>query len=139
MYAKKYIILLYAILNMATIAHADPLSPEKAFQFIGKVENNKIIIYGTVQPNYKLYKESLKITNNTSQVQLGGLIKPQAKKQFNKTLNKFQEEYEGDFLLEIPIIGSKTNKGKIDFDIEAQGCTEGLCYSPFSTHIKLLK
>lgn len=134
-----YTIIVLACLNNVNInyANADPLSPDKAFNFIGKVENNSVVVYGTTQPSYNLYKDSIKILNNKSNLQLGNLIKPAGKRQYNEFLNKYQEEYEGDFLLEIPILDKK--KGVIEFDIESQGCTQGLCYSPFITHIKLIR
>ena len=127
---KKIILSLFCVINLS---HAQPLSPDKAFQFLGKVENNSIMIYLTTQPSYRLYKDSIKVTNDKSKVELQPIIKPQGKRQYNEFLQKYQEEYEGNVLMEIPIKG----KGKIEFDIEAQGCTNGLCYSPFTTHIKL--
>lgn len=129
---KKLLLLLVLGINLA---HADPLSPEKAFHFAGKVENNSVMIYLTTQPEYRLYKDSIKIINDKSKVELAPIIKPAGRKQYNEFLKKYQEEYEGDVLMEIPFKG----KGSIEFDIESQGCTKGLCYSPFTTHIKLKK
>lgn len=130
---KKYLVGL--LMCLASYSYADPLSPEKAFHFIGKVENSSIMIYLTTQPGYRLYKDSIKVINNKSQVKLESIIKPQGKRIYNEFLNKYQEEYIGDVLMEIPFTG----KGNIEFDIESQGCTEGLCYSPFTTQIKLKK
>lgn len=132
---KKYYAMI--LLTFVSITQAEPLSPDKAYYFVSKIEKNSIMIYGTMQPEYKLYKNNIKIINNKSSIQLGSLIKPAGKRQYNEFLNKYQEEYEGDLLMEIPILESK--KGIIDFDLEAQGCTKGLCYSPFTTHIKLIK
>lgn len=129
---KKLFLLLAISMNLA---HADPLSPEKAFQFSGRIEKNSVMIYLTTQPDYKLYKDSIKIINDKSKVELQTMIKPAGKIEYNEFLKKYQEEYEGEVLMEIPFKG----KGNIDFDIEAQGCTTGLCYSPFKTHIQLKK
>lgn len=130
---KKY--LLGLIMCLANLSYADPLSPEKAFNFIPKLENNSVLVYLTTQPDYRLYKDSIKIINDKSHVKLESIIKPQGKRVYNEFLKKYQEEYIGDVLMEIPFTG----KGNIEFDIEAQGCTQGLCYSPFTTHVKLKK
>ena len=113
----------------------NPLPPEKAFHFNAQVEKNSIMIYGSTERDYRLYKDSIKVINNKSTVKLGEIIKSPGKKIYNEFLSKYQEEYEGDFALEIPVTG----KGKIEFDLQSQGCTKGLCYSPFLTHIKLDK
>lgn len=113
----------------------NPLPPEKVFHFNAKIENNSIMIYGYTEKDYRLYKDSIKILNNQSKVNFKEIIKSPGKKIYNEILAKYQEEYEGDFALEIPVTG----KGKIEFDLQSQGCTKGLCYSPFLTHIKLEK
>ena len=128
--------LLFIILSLIiNVVYADPLPPEQVFHFKAKIEGNSIFIYGTTELNYKLYKDGIKIINNKSLVKLDDIIKPKGLKEYNEFLDKYQEEYEGDFLMEIPFKG----KGNIEFDIESQGCTKGLCYSPFVTHIKLKK
>lgn len=130
---KKYLFGL--LMCLGSYSYADPLSPEKAFSFVSKVEKNSVMVYLTTQPDYRLYKDSIKVINDKSQVKLQQIIKPQGKRIYNEFLNKYQEEYIGDVLMEIPFTG----KGNIEFDIEAQGCTQGLCYSPFTTHVKLKK
>lgn len=128
---------LIALLGFINIVYADPLSPDKAFHFVPKLEKSSIVIYGTTQPEYKLYKDNIKITNNKSTVKLGEIIKPAGKRQYNEFLKIYQEEYEGDFLLEIPFTKIGNKKEVVEFDLEAQGCTKGLCYSPFITPIKV--
>lgn len=123
-------------LLLSGISYADILSSDKAFQFIGKLEQRKVVIYGSTQSGYKIYKDSLKIKNNKSNVKIEEMIKSHGKKQYNEFIEKEQEEYEGNFLIEIPFVSS-SDKTVIEFDLEAQGCTVGLCYSPFLTHIKL--
>lgn len=118
---------------MMSVACAETLSPEKAFQFIAKIDNNSVFLYLTTQPEHSLYKESIMIINDKSHVQLQSMIKPAGKREYNEFLKKYQEEYEGDVLIEIPFTGD----GNIEFDIESQGCTKILCYSPFTTHIYL--
>ena len=128
--------LLFIILSLIiNVVYADPLPPEQVFHFKAKIEGNSIFIYGTTELNYKLYKDGIKIINNKSLVKLDDIIKPKGLKEYNEFLDKYQEEYEADILMEIPFKG----KGNIEFDIESQGCTKGLCYSPFVTHIKLKK
>ena len=128
---------LISMLSFINPVYADPLSPDKAFHFVPKLENSSIMIYGTTQTGYKLYKDNIKIINDKSTVSLNEMIKPAGKRQYNEFLNKYQEEYEGDFLLEIPFKIIDKKKSVVEFDLEAQGCTKGLCYSPFLTHIKL--
>ena len=132
---NKIAISLITCLSIGAMAIDNPLPPNQAFHFNAKVENNSIMIYGSTERGYRLYKDSIKIINNKSKVTFKEIIKSPGKKVFNEFLNKYQEEYEGDFALEIPITG----KGKIEFDLQSQGCTKGLCYSPFLTHIKLEK
>ena len=134
---KLFFVYFIAFLSVINIVYADPLSPDKAFHFVPKLENNSIVIYGTTQPGYKIYKDNFKIINDKSTVTLIEMIKPAGKRQYNEFLNKYQEEYEGDFLLEIPFKVIDNKKAVIEFDLEAQGCTKGLCYSPFLTNIKM--
>lgn len=132
---KKIFLTIITFFSLNALAINNPLPPEKAFHFNAQVEKNSIMIYGSTEKDYRLYRDSIKIINNKSSVKLGEIIKSPGKKIYNEFLNKYQDEYEGDFALEIPITG----KGKIEFDLQSQGCTKGLCYSPFITPIKLEK
>jgi len=132
---KKILLTIIASFSLNAFAIDNPLPPNKAFHFNARVEKNNIIIYGSTEKDYRLYRDSIKIINNKSTVKLGEIIKSPGKKIYNEFLNKYQDEYEGDFALEIPITG----KGKVEFDLQSQGCTKGLCYSPFVTPIKLEK
>ena len=132
---KKIFLTIIASFSLNALAIDNPLPPEKAFHFNAQVEKNSIMIYGSTERDYRLYKDSIKVINNKSTVKLGEIIKSPGKKIFNEFLNKYQDEYEGDFALEIPFTG----KGKIEFDLQSQGCTKGLCYSPFLTNIKINK
>jgi len=132
---KKIFLTIITFFSLNALAINNPLPPEKAFHFNAQVEKNSIMIYGSTEKDYRLYRDSIKIINNKSSVKLGEIIKSPGKKIYNEFLNKYQDEYEGDFALEIPITG----KGKVEFDLQSQGCTKGLCYSPFITPIKLEK
>lgn len=132
---KKIFLTIIAFFSLNALAIDNPLPPEKAFHFNAQVEKNSIMIYGSTEKDYRLYRDSIKIINNKSSVKLGEIIKSPGKKIYNEFLNKYQDEYEGDFALEIPITG----KGKVEFDLQSQGCTKGLCYSPFLTNIKINK
>ena len=132
---KKIFLTIITFFSLNALAINNPLPPEKAFHFNAQVEKNSIMIYGSTEKDYRLYRDSIKIINNKSSVKLGEIIKSPGKKIYNEFLNKYQDEYEGDFALEIPITG----KGKIEFDLQSQGCTKGLCYSPFYNTNKIRK
>ena len=105
------------------------LPVEQVYQVSVAIQNDKLVLDWTIEPNYYLYRDRFKFNAVDATTQL------QAPK-FDKGILKYDDFFEQELevyylqtLIELPFKSIQTT---MELEIESQGCADaGLCYPPY--------
>jgi thioredoxin:protein disulfide reductase len=134
---KKYVLLFLLTLLSITSFAQEPLPGIEVFQVQTKViDPNTITIEWQIKPGYFLYKNRIKLRNNTKElIQIGTLRFPTPLYKEDAQLGKYPI-YRNTISLAVPILGIK--KGDAKIRVHFQGCADsGFCYPPMDSTVIL--
>ena len=118
----------------AAAADADYLDPAQAFRGQARVlDASTIELRIDVAPDYHLYRERMSVELDGPGVQIGAVMMPAGKVQFDETFQKNVEVLQGALVIPVPV-----QKAVADFRlrINYQGCADkGLCYPPQTAYV----
>ena len=118
----------------AAAADADYLDPAQAFRGQARVlDASTIELRIDVAPDYHLYRERMSVEFDGPGVQIGAVMMPAGKVQFDETFQKNVELLQGALLIPVPV-----QKAVSDFRLRVnyQGCADkGLCYPPQTAYV----
>ena len=116
--------------SMPAQAADDFLSPQQAYQYSARIENNQLIVSWNVEKGYYLYKKRMAIASTLSTAHFGEPLWPKGETHKDEYFGE-QEIYRGKFEVPIPVSFSGTRPAKLAFELTLQGCADaGLCYPP---------
>ena len=128
---KKYLLIFaLTILSINSLHAQDPLPAEQVFQFQASVvDPNTISLQWQVKPGYFLYKDRIKVKNETNEIiHLGKIRLPKPDYRQDAQLGKYPI-YRNTVNLAVPILGEK--QGQATIKVHYQGCADsGFCYPP---------
>jgi thiol:disulfide interchange protein DsbD len=116
----------------------DFLPPDEAFRFGAGMERpDAVALTWIIADGYYLYKDQIRITSDTPNVQIGKPVLPQGKPKHDEYFGDTEVYYE---VLEgtLPIARPAGSGGTLDLSVTYQGCAEGgLCYNPITKTVSL--
>jgi thiol:disulfide interchange protein DsbD len=106
------------------------LTRDEAFMFSADYVDDAILVRWKIADNYYLYKNRFvfKAENAT----LGEAQFPQGKMHYDEFFNQTLEVFYNFIEVQIPV---SNVTGPIKFSARSQGCTEGLCYTPYTKKV----
>lgn len=133
---KKWL-LLSILYFITSLANADPLPASEVFQVnVNKVDPNTFVIQWEIKPDYFLYGDRIKLTEQKdSNIHLGTLRFPPTLKKSDKQGHTY-DVYRNQLVLPVAILGEEP--GETILNLNYQGCSDdGFCYPPEVKHIKI--
>lgn len=133
---KKYL-LFFAIICATLTGFAAPPPAKNVFQInIQPLDPNTFQLQWTIQNGYYLYKDRIKLENNSAdKVELGTIIFPKSMEKTDSQGNTLAV-YNHQLNLSIPVLGKES--GNATLFVHYQGCSEsGFCYPPETRKITL--
>ncbi len=114
------------------------LPPDQAFRFSADMQRpDAATLTWVIAEGYYLYKDQVRITTDSAQVQLGSPLMPPGKPKFDEYYGDTEVYYE---LLEasLPVARAAGSSGQLALEVSYQGCAEGgLCYNPITRTVAL--
>ncbi|CAM2942762.1 protein-disulfide reductase DsbD [Legionella worsleiensis] len=133
---KKWLLLSILYLFISP-SNAEPLPASEVFQVqVNVIDPNTFVINWTIKPDYFLYGDRIKITEQAdSNIHLGSLRFPPTLKKTDKQGHTF-DVYRKQLSLPVAILGEQP--GETILDLHYQGCSDdGFCYPPEVKKIKV--
>lgn len=116
----------------------DFLPPDEAFRFgANMLRPDAVALTWVIAPDYYLYKDRIKVSSTSSNVQLGNVQLPEGKQKHDEYFGDVEVYYE---VLEatLPIARAAGSSGTLELSVSYQGCAEeGLCYNPITKTVSL--
>jgi len=124
-------------LGDSTNSGDEPLMVEQAFQYSARLDGDKLVATWTITPDYYMYKEKFAFESKTAGVTFGKPDIPKGKMKHGITPEGVEgevETYEGQVVIEVPILASKDGITELSYVATGQGCAEifGICYRPLN-------
>lgn len=114
------------------------LPPDEAFRFGAGMERpDAVALTWIIADGYYLYKDQIKVTSDTPNVQIGKAALPKGKPKHDEYFGDTEVYYE---VLEatLPIARAAGSTGTLNLSVTYQGCAEGgLCYNPITKTVAL--
>jgi thiol:disulfide interchange protein DsbD len=114
------------------------LPPDEAFRFGAGMERaDAVALTWIIADGYYLYKDQIKITTDTPNVQIGKPVLPKGKPKHDEYFGDTEVYYE---VLEatLPIARAAGSSGTLNLSVTYQGCADGgLCYNPITKSVAL--
>ena len=113
------------------------LPPDQAFNFSASIKDGAVALSWVIAPDYYLYKDRIKLSTDSANVQLGtpGLPKgdPKHDEYFGDT-----EVYHEVLDARVPVARTQPTADTLNLKVTYQGCADaGLCYNPISKTVSL--
>ncbi len=122
----RLMLVLLTLISFCTGA-AQPLRPDKAFQYDVSATADEIIVRWDIEEGYYLYKKRMSFVGATQGITLSAPRFPQGETHEDEFFGK-SEVFRGEAEVRIPYEGSATS---LTLKIMSQGCADmGLCYPP---------
>lgn len=121
-----------------TSASDEFLPPDQAFKFGAAMERaDSVALTWIIADGYYLYKEQIKVTTNTPQVQIGSPQLPKGEPKYDEYFGDtevYHQFVEGS----VPVARAAGSSGTLQLTVTYQGCAEGgLCYNPITKEVAL--
>ncbi|KTD46486.1 thiol:disulfide interchange protein DsbD [Legionella quateirensis] len=133
---KKWL-LLSILYFITSLTNAEPLPASEVFQVnVNKVDPNTFVIHWEIKPDYFLYGDRIKLTEQAdSNIHLGTLRFPPTVKKTDKQGHTYNV-YRNQLSLPVAILGKEP--GETILNLHYQGCADdGFCYPPEVKQIKV--
>ncbi|MBL7480112.1 protein-disulfide reductase DsbD [Legionella bononiensis] len=133
---KKWL-LLSILYFITSLTHAEPLPASEVFQVnVNKVDPNTFVIQWEIKPDYFLYGDRIKLTEQAdSNIHLGALRFPPTVIKTDKQGHTYNV-YRNQLSLPVAILGKEP--GETILSLHYQGCADdGFCYPPEVKQIKV--
>ncbi len=105
------------------------LPVEQVYQVSVAIQNDKLVLDWTIEPNYYLYRDRFKFNAVDATTQLQA---PKFDKGILKYDDFFEQELEVYYLQTFIELPFKSTQTTMELEIESQGCADaGLCYPPY--------
>jgi thiol:disulfide interchange protein DsbD len=129
--------LLCAFLSFAAAA-AEPLEPDKAYQFSARVVDSRTIeAHWQIADGYYMYREKFKFAVDPATVTLGKPTLPPGKKKHDENFGDV-EIYRNEVTIIVPIEAGGDPGAAITLKARSQGCADmGICYPPLPQEARL--
>jgi thiol:disulfide interchange protein DsbD len=125
--------------GLTTKLFTDELLPaEQAFQFFAEVKDtNTLHLNWLLADGYYLYREKVKITLKSGDVQLGSYTIPNGTPQHDESFGDV-EIFHNDLSFDVPLLRKNAAAQTIQLEVGYQGCADrGVCYPPMSKQVSL--
>lgn len=112
------------------------LSPDEAFKSsVSVLDKNTLAVTWVIAPGYYLYKDKLKVTAGSSDIQLGFPELPAGIAKTDEYFGETEVYYEQAMVI-LPFQRSEQGKLAVELGLGYQGCAEdGICYPPSSRKV----
>jgi len=119
-------------------ANDEFLPPDAAFRFGAGMERpDSVALTWIIADGYYLYRDQIKIVNETPTVQIGKPLLPKGENKHDETFGDTVVYHE---ILEasLPVARAAGSTGSLSLKVTYQGCAEGgLCYNPITKTVTL--
>lgn len=124
------VLLAQLLLIQGASAKDDFLSPDRAYRYTTRVEDDRVIVAWDIEPGYYLYKNKMGVVSTASTVQVGEPLWPKGEDHTDDYFGT-QEIYRGKVEVPVPFTIAAARPGKLAIELRLQGCADaGLCYPP---------
>lgn len=132
---KWFLFILFWIASI--VSYATPLPASEVFQVETKrVDPNTFVINWQVKPGYFLYRDRIKLTEESNSNTHLGTIRFPAATQKTDQQGRVYTVYRNQLSLPVAILGEQPGESLIN--VQFQGCADdGFCYPPETKQIKL--
>lgn len=125
--------------GLKSLFNQDELLPaEQAFQFFAEVKDaNTVHLNWLLADGYYLYREKIKLTVKSGDVQLGSYTIPNGTPKQDPEFGKV-EIFHKELSFDLPLIRQKADAQTIQLEVAYQGCADrGVCYPPMQKTLAL--
>jgi len=123
--------------NVAT-NQDDYLPPDQAFQYTATMTRpDAIDLEWIIADAYYLYRDRIKISTDSTLVQLGAAQYPEGKIKNDEYFGEMMVYYHS-LKATVPVARAKDASGEFKLKVQYQGCADaGLCYNPITKYVTL--